>query len=647
MKIFEKSVEYVLGLADKDVPSSVHIAMDLMVSYIKKTGEQTLLKRAHNEAGGQTETEKTSSETGPADGPAKGGENNSGKSEGPTNSSNSGNNEANGAGKPEEPTNSSNSGNNGANGAGKPEEPTNSSNSGNNGANGAGKPTSTLTDEERKQLAERFAKWCEENGIGTFPPKEKETSDSSGKPLPKVDEICVHHKTLKPGDTCPECGKGKLYEVDSMEDDIKVFIKELIKIKRYLRQRLRCNACGWYATAERPPEAGESNGHSGELVAYVVIMRCNGGMPYNRSGSLNKSLGLSLTKQQVYAICADFAEMFSVVIAAMRKEVANCPVIANDSTTAKIIEVSKIKESPTYKPGSKKNPSERSSSRTSVVIGFDSELQPVGCIFHTGQMHSGEFMETILDDRDKELAAPVVMADMATTSDTPQFNAAKDEEKPYIRAGCNDHALRKIEQALKAYPQNIVLVHNYQCIYAHDALIKDRNLPPADRLKVHRNLNASRMEQIKSDALAIKNGTGGFIKAEPNSIEGKAVAYFLKYWDCLTGFLNVVGVPLSNCSCEQALKKMIWLRNSSRVFRTLKGAATTDSLQTLIHTAGVIEVNAFEYCLALCQNQDQVKQNPHLWTPRAYKTALKQQNLPSSTQSSDAPCSQPGRGPPS
>jgi hypothetical protein len=94
-------------------------------------------------------------------------------------------------------------------------------------------------------------------------------------------------------------------------------------------------------------------------MATIAIMRCDGGLSVNRSGFLNKSLGISLKKQRAVVPCADF----------------------NDSTSESVSDISRMDEAPNYKAGSKKNPSERRSSPPSFksfdVRKSQSDLQQV------------------------------------------------------------------------------------------------------------------------------------------------------------------------------------------------------------------------------------------------------------------------------
>lgn len=383
-------------------------------------------------------------------------------------------------------------------------------------------------------------------------------------------------------------------------------------------QRLRCASCSFYFTAKRDPQPGETAGMNADCAAYLAINRTQGGMPYHRSEGIFKAMGVPLSKQRIYDACKAAADIFEPIYEAMKDEIAQCPHLANDSTSQKILSVTAIKQDPDYKKGTKKDPSERSSSRSSVVMGFDEGGELQGVIFETSQKHSGEVIGEILERRSGYLPKPVVMADMASSSDSADFKKNGDS---YIRAGCNDHALRKLVEASESYPQLVPCIKLYKQVYAIDALAKDYDLDPEQRLKLHQEKSTVLMFQIKQEAERIMAGTHQKIRAEPNSSEGQALKYFLNHCDALTQFLKLLGTQLSNACSERAIKRPILNRNNSRVHLTLTGAKVIDILNTLGYSASHIGLNENTYFTDILENQHLIKKEAKNWTPRAYLKA--------------------------
>ncbi|MFH1107887.1 MAG: hypothetical protein V1790_01625, partial [Planctomycetota bacterium] len=57
-------------------------------------------------------------------------------------------------------------------------------------------------------------------------------------------KIPVAHESLKSGDPCPECQKGKVYEVAQPGVLVRITGQAPVRAKVYELQKLRCNLCG-------------------------------------------------------------------------------------------------------------------------------------------------------------------------------------------------------------------------------------------------------------------------------------------------------------------------------------------------------------------------------------------------------------------
>jgi len=90
--------------------------------------------------------------------------------------------------------------------------------------------------------------------------KEKEPAQGHGRnsavKYTGAEKIEVSHPTLQPGDKCPECQKGTVYEAKP-----KVLVRLIgqppVGGKVYYLQKLRCGLCGQIFTATQPEAAGE------------------------------------------------------------------------------------------------------------------------------------------------------------------------------------------------------------------------------------------------------------------------------------------------------------------------------------------------------------------------------------------------------
>ncbi len=77
-----------------------------------------------------------------------------------------------------------------------------------------------------------------------------------------------------------------------------------------------------------------------------------------------------------------------------------------------------------------------------------------------------------------------------------------------------------------------------------------------------------------------------------------------------------------NNVCERALKKVITHRKNSLFFKTLNGARVGDTFMSLIHTAELNGVNAFDYLVAVLRHPKESAACPTDWMPWTYQATL-------------------------
>jgi hypothetical protein len=155
-------------------------------------------------------------------------------------------------------------------------------------------------------------------------------------------------------------------------------------------------------------------------------------------------------------------------------------------------------------------------------------------------------------------------------------------------------------------------------VFRTDQRARQEGLSPEARLLLHQQESGPRMQALH--AWMDRQIEDHLV--EPNSGLGQAIAYMQNHWEKLTLFLRVPGAPLSNNLCERALKKAILHRKNALFYRTLNGAKVGDLFMTLIHTAELHRVVAFDYLLTLLRHAAAVALDPAAWMPWNYTAAL-------------------------
>jgi len=178
------------------------------------------------------------------------------------------------------------------------------------------------------------------------------------------------------------------------------------------------------------------------------------------------------------------------------------------------------------------------------------------------------------------------------------------------------HGRRQFVDVAERFPEECRhVLESLSVVYRNDALARERELSPQERLLFHQAESGLTMEELH----AWLAGQFDQRRVEPNSALGGAISYLLKHWERLTLFLRVPGAPLDNNVCERALKKAILHRKNAYFYKASHGAHVGDVFMSLIHTCELGGVSPFDYLTELDRHADAAASNPHQWMPWNYR----------------------------
>ncbi|MHC5090975.1 MAG: IS66 family transposase [Planctomycetota bacterium] len=438
--------------------------------------------------------------------------------------------------------------------------------------------------------------------------KQQHTTDKNNKPKPKghgrnaaadytgAELIKVPHETLNPGDNCPGCLKGILYEMKVPKVVVRITGKAPIDAKVYQMQKLRCNLCGEIFIADTPPGIGEEK-YDAASGAMIALLKYGSGLPFNRLQQLQGSCGIPLPASTQWEIVELMANQIYPVYQQLIRQAAQGDVIYNDDTTMKILALMQNND--------EQDQSERKGIFTTGIVSTVDDQKIA--LFFTGRKHAGENLADLLQQRHSDLSAPIQMCDALSRNTSKAFKS--------ILANCLAHGRRKfVEVALNFPEQCRYVIETLAKVYKYDEMAKEQNMSADQRLRFHQSKSGPLMEDLKTwlnDQLDQK-------KVEPNCGLGQAISYMLNHWKPLTLFLRVPKAPLDNNICERALKKAILHRKNALFYKTENGARVGDLFMSLIYTCNLAGVNPFDYLTALQKHAADLAQQPEKWLPWNY-----------------------------
>ena len=442
-----------------------------------------------------------------------------------------------------------------------------------------------------------------------------------------AEKIEVRHESLSPGDPCPQCGEGTLYDTRRPGVLVRLVGQAPVGAKVYYLQKLRCNLCGDIFTAQTPEAVGETK-YDATVGSMIALLKYGTGMPFHREETLQASLGVPLPTSTQWDIIEAQARRAEPVFVELIRQAAQGDVIHNDDTGVKILEVmaerarqSALAEETAAgtaaEPWSSREDSIDSSPKKTERTGtFTSGIVATGegykiALFLSGRQHAGENLKDVLVRRAAQLPPPIQMCD-ALSRNLPG-------ELATILANCLAHGRRQFVDVANRFPKECQhVLETLAVVYHNDALAREQNLSPDERLLFHQRESGPIMEALH--LWLVRQIEDRLV--EPNSALGGAIAYLLRHWEKLTLFLRVAGAPLDNNICERALKKAILHRKNALFYKTCHGAHVGDLFMSLISTCGLCGANPFDYLTKLDRHADEAIANPQNWMPWNYELAL-------------------------
>ena len=420
-------------------------------------------------------------------------------------------------------------------------------------------------------------------------------------------QVDVKHPKLLPGDACPECAQGTLYE-KTPSAIVRVVGQAPLGATVYRMQRLRCHLCGKTFTAPTPKEVGNEK-YDVTAASMIGLLKYGSGLPFNRIQRLQRSCEIPLAASTQWDIVHTTASLFLPAYDELIRQAAQGEVVYNDDTHVRILELMGERAAKTPPDNDEHDP-DRTGLFTSGVMATRAGVRIA--LFFSGRQHAGENLTDVLKHRATELETPIQMCD--------GLDRNLPRELETILANCLAHARRKFVDIYDRFMDECRhIIEALKAVYHNDQVAKDDRLSAEERLAYHQSHSKPVMDALHKWMQRQLDEK----QVEPNSALGEAMSYMLKRWGRLTLFLRKAGAPLDNNTCERLLKKAILHRKNSMFFKTRNGARIGDMYMSLIYTCELAQVNAFDYLNQLQINAQHVAANPDRWMPWNYV-----QNMP-------------------
>ncbi len=423
---------------------------------------------------------------------------------------------------------------------------------------------------------------------------------------PGASKVTVPHETLRAGDPCPKCPKGKVYAQPTPRRIVRIRGQAPLGATVYELERLRCNLCGEVFTAKAPEGIGKEK-YDAKAASMIALLKYGSGLPFNRLAGLQGNLGIPLPPSTQWDIVEEFAGGAAPAYEELIRQAAQGEVIHNDDTTMRILDLM----------GERRKKKEAAGEDLGRKGIFTSGIVSTGnghriALFFTGNRHAGENLEQVLSERATKRGPAIQMCDALSRNVSKQFET--------LLGNCLTHGRRKFVDVAEGFPTECRhVLEVLREVYHHDAIAAREAMSATERLQFHQAKSQPLMEELRGWMCAQIDERN----VEPNSGLGQAISYMTKRWNKLTLFLRVAGAPLDNNICERSLKKAILHRRSALFYKTENGARIGDLFMSLIHSCELSGANPLDYLTEIHKHPSEVASNPQAWMPWNYREALR------------------------
>lgn len=241
----------------------------------------------------------------------------------------------------------------------------------------------------------------ENEGENSAPDKDSSAKEKPPKDKPKghghrpstdysqAKVIDVVHQALKKGDACPDCLKGRLFQLKP-GTVIRIVGQPWLQVEIYRPERFRCSHCGKVFTAVLSTEITTGSRADSSAKAIVTLLKYRGGVPFYRQDQIQEVLGAPISASEIWEMTEDVANAVQPVYAALCREAADAEILHNDDTAAKILSRMKELNACEDKP-------ERTGTFTSCIVAVLKSVEARIGLFFTGWKHAGENLDGLLE----------------------------------------------------------------------------------------------------------------------------------------------------------------------------------------------------------------------------------------------------------
>jgi transposase len=376
------------------------------------------------------------------------------------------------------------------------------------------------------------------------------------------------------------CGCGAMMTRIGAETSLKVeYEPEKVTIEKQIRPKYGCKKCEGSGDEDRPairiakvpPQLIPKSMASASLLAFILVMKLEYGMPFYRLSKKFKREGIEISRADMSNWMVRVGKRFDVLEKLLWGEIKEGPGILIDETPFQVFRV----------PG-------RENTSKSQIWAFrgGTTVHPV-VIYRFHPTRSGNVPLELLKG----------YRGYIQTDGYSGYNILELQDG-IIHVGDWTHVRRKFVEAEKASPGAGNARHAISLINKLFQLEKRLRLEYLDPVSFLRERKARVLpifDELKAWLMDLME------KVPPSVTLGKAMAYTVKEWDKLVRYVDCVVLTPSTNLIENAIRTVVIGRKNFLFSGSPDGAQSLTAIYSLIETAKANGLEPFRYLRFLCE----------------------------------------------
>lgn len=383
-------------------------------------------------------------------------------------------------------------------------------------------------------------------------------------------------------DICDKCGS-KMKLKGYTETEKLMFIKPQVYVEVTRIPVLECEQCqsdnpegrSTYKTVSHPKPLIEKSKVSASLLAYIIDMKYNNGLPLYTIEKMFERDGVLIPRANMSNWIISMSKYLTPLYDLMKKDLLSKKYIQADETTTQVLrEDGKLATSTSYM-------------FVYRTIKYDEGI----VLYDYRASRSGDGPKEYLNGY-----SPILITDAYS---------GYDKVEGAIRAMCNVHALRKFKDAYKLLANTkkrkdsyeAKAIAKYDAIFHMDHEIEEKalkkNLTGDERIKFITEQRKRKIKPMFDEFLSwleeIRNET----------IHGyqmtSAINYTLNNKVELTRFIDDGYIPMDNSACERSIRPFVVIRNRCKFYVSTRGATISAIIYSLVITCIENNINPYMY----------------------------------------------------